>query len=240
MRKQHLFYKGMRLVHKIQGKRCIHFLHIRKTGGTAIRYALQGCVSKRYVVSLHGHGVKLRDLPRGEGVIFFVRDPVTRFVSGFYSRKREGRPRHYSPWRPGEEQAFSNFSSPNELAVALSSKDREERLRAIDAMENISHLSSHYWDWFESEEYFRSRLSDIFFIGFQETLNEDFERLKAKLGLIYDATLPTDATKSHRTPLNFDRTLNATAIRNLRNWYREDYEFVSLCQEIEGRAVVEI
>ena len=38
------------------------------------------------VVHLHRHAVRLRDVPVGEKFFFFVRDPVSRFVSGFHSR----------------------------------------------------------------------------------------------------------------------------------------------------------
>ena len=55
--------------------------------------------------------------------MFFVRDPISRFVSGFNSRLRKGLPKMYFPWAPGEKLAFSRFATPNQLALALSSSD---------------------------------------------------------------------------------------------------------------------
>ena len=240
MRKKHnrkgkraLIHQGKRIIQRINGKQPVHFLHLGKTGGTAIRHALKDIKSNRYVMHFHRHDVTISDIPRGEGVVFFLRDPIARYLSGFYSRQREGKPKYYSPWSPAERIAFSTFSTPNELAVALSSKNEEEREEAEVAMKSIGHVRSHYWDWFENEEYFMSRMTDIVFIGYQETLEKEFERLKVVLGLPESAALPVDDTKSHRNPKGLDKTLEDRAIENLRSWYNEDYKFMSLCRKLE-------
>lgn len=158
----------------------VHLLHIRKTGGTVLKHALDthqlpnGCV-----VLQHGHETRLRDVPPGHLAIFLLRDTLTRFVSGFYCRQRKGWPRYNPKWTPGESTAFERFQSPNDLARTLSSPDDADRERARDAMGAIQHLCSTL-TWLESDTYLRSRLPDMFYIGFQETLNEDFEVSEAK------------------------------------------------------------
>ncbi len=216
---------------RIQRKRVVHFLHIGKTGGMAIRHALKPYrETARFKIRRHGHRQTLRDIPQGEGVIFFLRDPLTRFASGFNSRLRRGEPRHHNPWTAAEQEAFSRFDTPNRLATALSSDDEDTRYRARRAMKDISHVNAPYWRWFESEEYFLSRLDDIFFIGFQETLSADFQSLKLKLGLPQSVSLPTDDKLAHRNPLFLDRTLDAEAVANLKAWYAEDIQFYMQCK----------
>ena len=211
----------------------MHFLHIGKTGGVAFKHALsKHPANNRYIVYLHPHSVKLRDIPEGESVIFFLRDPISRFLSGFFSRQRQGRPRFFSPWDSDEKNAFEYFDTPNQLAIALSSTDAEEKTRGQKAMKSIEHVKNSYWEWFESEEYLKSRLSDIFFIGFQERLTEDFEILKSKLGLSESAELPNDDIKAHKNPTNLDKTLEDKAIENLKHWYNGEYKLISLCKEI--------
>jgi hypothetical protein len=215
-----------------RGTDVVHFLHVGKTGGTAVKAALRdvppdsGCV-----LELHGHKVRLRDVPPGQRVVFFLRDPITRYVSSFYSRQRQGLPRHHTPWSREEEAAFARFTSPNDLAEALSSADENERSAARRAMKGITHVKSSYWDWFESEEYFRSRLDDITFVGFQETLDADFEGLKTKLGLPASLALPHGDVEAHKNPAGLDRDLSDTARRNLQAWYAQDYQFLALCRE---------
>jgi hypothetical protein len=215
-----------------RGKRRVHFLHIGKTGGSAIKHALSNVDAKRYEIHLHTHEFRLRNVPAGDGVFFFLRDPATRFVSGFHSRRRQGMPRARYPWNRAERMAFSRFSTPNALAIALTSEDAQVRAEALNAMHGIRHVKSHYWNWFGDESYFRSRFGDVLFVGRQETLDEDFERLKAVLDLPAGIALPKDDVESHRDPTGLDRTLEDVAIENLRSWYREDYRFAALCEEL--------
>ena len=89
---------SMRLMNFLYGKQGVHFLHIRKTGGTAVKHALKSHLrTRRYLIFLHKHNVKLKDVPVGDKVFFFLRDPVSRFVSGFYSKQRRGRPSLFLP-----------------------------------------------------------------------------------------------------------------------------------------------
>lgn len=225
--------RANRLWHRLQGKPRMHFLHLGKTGGSAVKYAIENSRNPhtRYVVYLHPHATTLRDVPPQESFFFFLRDPISRFVSGFYSRQRQGRPRYFLPWTPDEKTAFEHFGSPNELAGALSSGDPQEKANARAAMNGILHVKDSYWNWFESTDYFSSRLPDLFFIGFQERLSDDFEVVKAKLGLP-EISLPQDEVHAHRNPANLDRSLEPQSVANLKHWYAADYELVDFCARL--------
>jgi len=203
-----------------------HFLHIGKTGGTAVSWAIKRGKPKSYRVVLHPHRVRLCDIPEGEAVFFFLRDPTSRFVSGFYSRMRQGRPRYFSAWSPDEAEAFARFKTPNALAMALPSEPAQK------AMRSIGHVRSSYWEWFESEQYFLSRRTDILFVGFQERLDRDFERLKHTLGIAPHVSLPASDRDAHRSPSDVDRHMSDQAIRALREWYSRDYQLIEICTRL--------
>lgn len=233
-----------------------HFLHIGKTGGTAIVHALnqQNCCipsprrmhmkapdiyhlnalaeDSRMVIYIHPHDENLRQVPVGEKVFFFLRDPVSRFTSGFYSRQRQGQPRYNNPWTDGERVTFERFHTTQALALALSSADREEKAAAEKAMKSIQHVLIPYATYFESEEYLCARLTDIFFVGFQETLTHDFEKLKARLDLPGGLQLPSNDVLAHKNPAHVEKNLTEQAIYNLKTWYANDYRLIELCREL--------
>jgi hypothetical protein len=211
----------------------LHFLHIAKAGGTAIRVAIKPhWTTGRYRLQPHPHKFTFREVPAGEKVFFFLRDPIARFVSAFYSRQRQGLPLKVDrQWSPEEAVAFGKFHTPNELASALASNDEAARLSASHAMRGIFHVKTTFLDCFESDAYFLSRLSDVLFIGFQESLAQDFERLKIKLDLPPSVQLPDDE-RAHRNPAGLDKHLDDKAIAALRAWYARDYDFLHLCQQL--------
>jgi Sulfotransferase family len=221
------------VLYRVSGRQFVHFLHIGKTAGTAVKESVgANSLTKKYKIYVHGHRFKLKDVPKGDKVVFFLRDPISRCVSGFYGRKRQDRPKYNSPWRPNEEISFNRFSTAEDLALALSSEDQELREAASYAMKNIGHVKSSYWDWFDNEEYFLSRLSDVLFIGFQETLEHDFATLRNILYLPETVQLPKDDVKAHRSPEGVKPQLSEVARQNLREWYAEDYKFFELCKSL--------
>ena len=233
--KHRLRIHAMSLRCRARGQECVHVLHIGKTGGTALREALASVsqTPKMRVVQ-HLHRVGLRDIPRRDRVVVFVRDPMARFVSGFYSRQRRGRPRYNSLWTPGEAKAFARFGTPNELALALSSSEAEERLAALEAMRAIKHVRAHYSNWLASPAVLDSRGRRLF-VGRTEALNQDFEVLKVWLGIPSTAArLPTDRVRAHKMPHGLDTRLDTMAIENLRVYYAEDIGLMEMAMKIRA------
>jgi hypothetical protein len=226
------------MVHRLQGRRIVHFLHVPKTGGTAVIHALSGFEKAGdYEIFLHeGHFVNLIHIPRGEKVCLFLRDPISRFVSAFYGRQREDRPRYDNvPWDADEAATFQRFATPNEVALALSSDDPEQRAAAAAAIKTLLQMRIPLWTWFKSKSYLFSRKADILFIGFQETMNEDFDLLKRILNLPDEVRLPEDEVAAHKAPARVDKRLDEGAIRNLKIWFARDYHLLELCREIAAR-----
>lgn len=201
----------------------IHVLHVGKTGGTAVKAALQPHADKFY---FHRHTVRLCDCPEGELVFCAVRDPLERYVSAFNSRLRKGAPRYLYEWSADEADAFRHFTTPNDLGEALSSLNPLRRRRAHHAMLSIRHVRSKLSFWLGSAAYLRSRSDDLV-IGETRTLQSDFDRLLTLAGLD-PIVLSTDPVIMHRTPGDMDRHLSPTAKSNLSGWYAEDFALYDL------------
>ena len=172
----------------------VHFVHVGKTGGTAIKRAL---TNRRLAywneeradrvpetpfgrIRLHNHDFTMTEVPPGDHVFFCVRDPIARFLSGFYSRLTKGQPRYYFEWTEAEREAFEAFPTPQKLATALASDDAGERGLAQSAMRHIRHLG--FMDKnIGTPRQLRARLGQILFIARQETPSSDWEQLKSVL-----------------------------------------------------------
>ena len=230
------FYK---LFHSVTGKETIHFIHIGKTAGTAIRSAfaakssLTGNVvpihNKLFI--MHGHDFTLDKVKPGQKVFFVVRDPVSRFISGFNSRLRKGMPKNHNPWSKEEEFAFNLFKTPNELGEALSDPNKETRNSAVRAMKGIGHVRSSYWDWIGDSTYLKKNKDKIIRVLRQEHLSSDFHHFSLEAELNFD--LPqNNVLQSHKTPTGFYKSLSKKAHLNLKEWYKVDYEFLDLLHEL--------
>jgi hypothetical protein len=207
-----------------------HFIHVGKTGGTAIKWALTPfATAGAYDLRLHKHDTILSDVAAGERFFFVIRDPIGRFVSGFYSRQRKGGPRFDVPWSPGEAQAFEAFSTPDALARSLDASDPELRRLARNSMRDIGHVRGSYWQWFGDPHYFSARTRDVLAILWLPSLEQSFPSLCERLGLGGEIRLPADDVDAHRNPPTVDRRLGERAQINLRRWYWAEFEFVRTC-----------
>jgi hypothetical protein len=224
------FLDGLRF--HITRKQSLYFLHISKTGGTAIRAALSGKLHlQSFDVQFGDHSLTLADVPLASKAIFFLRDPADRFVSGFYSRQRKGQPRYHHEWTAGEAAAFARFSTPDALASALSSSDTTERDAALRAMRAIQHIKHDYSTWLMSLDYLRQREQSIFYIGFQETLSNDFDTIKSLIGAPAGLLLPSDPIEAHRRPMEQNLTLSDRSRCNIKQYFAKDYEIFLYCKD---------
>ena len=175
------------------------FFHISKTGGTAIKSALVNKHPQKGKIRWMRHATKLSDVERGEKkIIFFIRHPISRFISGYYSRKNCGRPAHYKQWTENERLFFEKFGTINKLCDSLSSFNILERRKARKLRGAVKHLTRRhsYEEIFTSIDYLKERGKEIYFVGFQEKLELDFNSLCRKLNI--HASLPKDEYAAHK------------------------------------------
>ncbi len=79
---------------------------------------------------------------------------------------------------------------------------------------------------------FDRELPKIAYIAKQETLDQDFENLKAILGLPERLHLPRGKA-SHRSDAGrVDRSLDDAGREALRHYYRLDYKLIKRCDEV--------
>lgn len=207
----------------------IHFLHLGKNAGTQFKFcaAQINAFSLSHHFRFHGHKVLLSDLPNLARYTFVTRDPVKRFRSGFYSRKRKGQPRTYVEWREREAWAFGKFEHANDIAEALYD-DTERGEDARKAMHSINHVRQHQHHWFDAVPEFLESWPPVYILR-QECFEADLQRLYAVLGLKEEPVMGHDKKSSHRNDYSSTAALSDVSVRNLERWYKDDLDFIARC-----------
>lgn len=212
-----------------KGKRVVNFLHIGKNAGTQISVLADVINSENPHISIvkRNHDTFLRHLPVDQEYFFSIREPISRFKSGFYSRKRKGKPRIFAEWTIYEAQAFQNFEHANDLAEALFEPSERGR-QAIDAIKSIRHTAMNQVDWFYTCGNMFEIRPPVHIIR-QENFANDFAKLTELLGVEGEVIIEKDPVRSHRNNYEGVPELSELAIENLTKWYSQDIAFYKRC-----------
>lgn len=219
-----------RAVATFGGRRSISFLHIGKAAGTQIAEVARRInrESRSVRILKEPHAVRLGDLSWRQDYFFSIRAPASRFRSGFYSRKREGRPRYHYPWTVYERVAFEEFEHANDLAEALF-EDSARGGRAAAAMKAIQHAAMDQIDWFEGTGTFLEVRPPVAIIR-QEHFEPDLRLFLDRIGFDGVVEVSSGDKAAHANDYSGTPPLSERALGNLTAWYRQDVEFYRMCE----------
>lgn len=206
-------------------------LHIGKTGGSFLKSALHDKQKKDRAIEVCGHGDTListaRKFGRDRKLAFVFREPAARFVSGFNSRMRQGRPTYNISWSNAEATAFSFFEHPNDLAEALDDANERMRSAAHFAFNNIFHLKHGYRHFLHSTEALKYEHKSQNIVVCCETHKIDKNLTKIIAALEVGQTLSRSVR--HEKPMNQDASLSDRGLANIKQYLRRDFEIYQTC-----------
>lgn len=211
----------------------IYFLHIGKCAGSQVASIAEKLDEQSSAVRIRKlqHHVYLKDIPEDVRYFFAIRDPISRFVSGFYSRKRRGRPRYDFEWSRGEALAFSEFEHAGDLAEALFSDGLRGR-SAFMAIKSIRHTSQDQVDWFCRNGDFLGNRPPIWILR-TEHFSIDLGDLSQRIGIDLTGLIAETENGSvvrHSNNYSDVPDLSEKAQSNLLKWYAQDCEFYRQCE----------
>jgi hypothetical protein len=220
----------------------VHFIHVSKAGGTALKHGIRAAraasggklVTQWGDVRGHHHRFRLCDVRADHKAVLAFRDPISRFLSGYFSGRRKGAPRYFLEWTEDERRAFEAFPTPQALADALASRVLERRRDAELALKSIRHLKRPMTFWTGTPAYLREHLDQVVYIARQETLEDDWERLKELFGFPAQVMLPADDLEAHRTTYDEDVELSDEGVEAVRRWYADDFELLEIGDEFRA------
>jgi hypothetical protein len=223
------------------GREIVHFLHIGKNAGSQLSYLFPR-INKQDKVGIRlrkeGHKVTLAMLPPDARYFISIRDPISRFRSGFYSRKRKGKPLYDVEWTADEALAFENFEHANELAEALF-LDTERGVAATAAMRSISHLAMNQVDWFPQRGFLFRNRPPVWILR-TESFESDLRILLDRLGIDAEVETTRDEVSSHRNDYSNVPPLSELAVENLKRWYAQDFAFCAMCRDWLNRETAQL
>ena len=201
----------------------IAFLHISKTAGTQIMHVAHQLEKYGVFIWKYKHSIKLFNLPLNTKYFFSIRNPTTRFVSGFYSRKRK---KNHSQH---EKITFERFEHANDLAENLFAEGKSG-ISARNAIQSIKHNAMLQIDWFQRFSYFE--LQPPITIIRQEHFETDMQRLLELLNVNLEVSnlISNDSDISHKNQYKEIPPLSEKSLKNLEKWYLQDYMFYEMCE----------
>ena len=163
--------------------------------------------------------------------IFFVRDPIKRFISAFtfsmiddYFKKQD-----CSKFR----LLFGNdFKTPNDLAESIYGDCPIKQNTAQNAMKQIYHMES-IKRYLISDDNIKQQKNNILFVGRFEHFQKDSTELCTLLGIDIPNNIPhfhnLSEKHSHYKDLCY---LSEKAKDNLKMWYKDDYNLIKTLIDI--------
>lgn len=208
-------------------------LHIGKTAGTFFRDVIRSAPKLPKELNLLDHkhtmATTLRDFGATRKLVILFRNPVERFVSGFYSRLRQGRPTYNSIWSPSEAISFSYFRTPTELAESLFSSDERLKSAGTFAMSNIQHINRGYEFFLESAEALEAARSCIVICCDVNNLDEKLNSILKALNI--HGPVDLDRARVHRSEVS--HRLSEEAVESLKKYWAKEFVIFEKCREIE-------
>lgn len=162
------------------------FLHIPKTGGSGVTKFGKELVARGYQFPcIFGHGWKVEEIlthfPEMR-LCFILREPLSKMISGFNSRLRQGRPTYNSLWSPAEAAAFAMLPSTRHLLDAMLSDDEYQQSALAYAMHAVRHLRWSYSFYFKDVPSVKARAAHFELIGDISSLSDFIGRITVLSG----------------------------------------------------------
>ena len=224
-----------------------YYIHIGKCGGSSIRNILKNPLEPKF----NFFHLKRPDLDYQDDsnrYLFFVRNPIKRFVSAFNHSKNIIdfdiskiknpielnltnclAPFHIKNKIKNKGIAFSEeydglikfFKDANNLGESLSSENQEIKAKALRLMKNnFEHLYKGIGWYLHNGDFVEKYYSQIVFVGRLEFFEEDINKLSKKEFVKFSIN-SYDCSEIRKNTKNYSKFLSNTAQQNIRNFYRQ-------------------
>lgn len=204
------------------------FVHIPKTGGTAIKHWLKSSNHCPSIASYYHEETTQTAQFYQQRPITIIRDPIDRFISTFYYWKYGSE--DISAWRrPKNWHKADNIETPEELIAILANKNHPQHKQTLSNIHSHDHIT---WQHFLPQSHWiNSKEADITFVCYhpkhlQKHLQDAIDKLHIPCKM---ASLRVKNQSRHKP--NQPPKLSKTAIKWIKQYYQKDFTlYQKYCQ----------
>ena len=204
------------------------FVHIPKTGGTAIKHWLKSSNHCPSIASYYHEETTQTAQFYQQHPITIIRDPIDRFLSTFYYWKYGSE--DISAWRrPNNWHKADNIDTPEKLITILANKNHPQHQQTVRDILSNDHIT---WQHFLPQSHWiNSPEADITFVCYhpkqlQQQLQHALDQLHIPCKI---EQLPIKNQSRHKA--NHQAKLSPAAIQWLKQYYQKDFTlYQKYCQ----------
>lgn len=217
------------------GIRHLHYIHVGKCAGRSIKKVIHLASSEfdiknaKYKLIPHTHFFAIGSLPIGSSAFISIRDPISRFVSAFESRKHKLN--NASTQYVGDAWVFKKYPDVNCFAESLFADECYKQ--AVSALPHIRQPL----DYFLGKECNENSINKIKVVLEQESLVSDLEFLLKisypkvspnMYSMLKDLRENSNTRFTSKTTAQIVQSLSSLAHANLNKLLENDYRIYNL------------
>lgn len=207
------------------------FIHIGKCGGTTL--------NQNYLKIMEYHQQKIEPNFNNKYIskkyIIWLRNPISRFVSSFYYLKKCYNIK--KKWKSFfskkiYDELFKRFETVEQFALDIKNILSNEDDNFIDLKNQTenNHIFQGLGFYINNKEIKKAiKNNDVIFVGTLENFDEDFKKLKQKIGK-NDDYHKIDKKNVNKNE-NDDKYLSKKALENIKEFYKGDYEALKILRD---------
>lgn len=202
----------------------VHLLFPRRCGFNACKALIANARIPGYELIWHHENdeVQLSDIPVGQKLVLFYRDPLKWLARVYKVRHDKGAPFNFSPWTKSEERVFTQGITLSHLGETMCLANNTKKVEAYKRLSCIKFTSTGLTHTYGNIEQLAQRKDDIIGAICADDLSNNLKEFFASEFSHQINYKRVDDRILEHIESDFSRSLSGEAVRGLADWLDSD------------------